>query len=962
MLTGWRKEERQIDDEEQKSVGEKKSKYNDREDEKREDEGMIIKLIDDIIDDVTENKPNVDDWDEALKEHRLIIEEEVKKKDKEERASNKMIESYNQSWELLKHCVEFLRENDLTWQKGQEERKKEMERKERLEKAKYKQAIAKRNHVEKKINEHFMKLPVKEQEKIEREEMKRNRLELITIKKELWQYRGKENRGKEKPRMRGENEKLRERMEKIIEINVKLKAEKLEEEDRKRRQEKIKEELRKKRKLEEIKRIEVMEEKRKQKEKKEKREKHWEMAKWLYKYVEENNFKWEREKLRRMEERRQLLEDWDRNSRLRKIEILKKKFRRGSGDIREEEKRTPPPVPEEREKWRGKKGGEEMEEEGDSAEEMFNLFNGEEIKSVKLDVKIREPKLNNDNEIYANNDDEELVMMLGEEEEEPDLGGDSFCLNCALKPCICLMLKLEMKIEALKSEESGNIKNREITEVGRGASKIITSFGSAPPSQLPHQGENIPPETYGEAGLHHVGVRIPWVTELLEEIINDLPRITSMPPSLTNNTQKGNMKTRKLKQNLLDKYLNRSKNNSPVNKPRIKLIPRVESLVTNITKDNKNNDNMGYLTSQKVNSIKKEDNANLTHVRLGRLVTKPIPTPRPETKDTEKGVLVTRGDNMGRPTSSKVNIIDNNIVNLAHEHMKHENQPVQPVPSILRQDKTSRAIGPAPSPPTLGTTKLGQPPPTTHNPTQSGARIKGKLPMKLFEKYNEMLGGKENLKPPDQPPATTHTQPSNPTNRKTSPKETPNPGKGRNLDAEPKLFTEEPKRLSAPTHPRNVKLIPTFRTNQPDHPQTPTNPAKLSDQSRTNTGKKLGIDRSKPGSVTKRSERERKKEKERNINLKLSEKLKGWLKLEEKEKPDLKVTKNDGKFEEKKTVNKLIGIFENKKNLLQNQTGQSNSTVESGEVNTTSSSTQQRKAELNSIMMGRNSTQEYRGS
>ena len=234
--------------------------------------------------------------------------------------------------------------------------------------------------------------------------------------------------------------------------------------------------------------------------------------------------------------------------------------------------------------------------------------------------------------------------------------------------------------------------------------------------------------------------------------------------------------------------------------------------------------------------------------------------------------------------------------------------------------------------------------------------------MKVFEKYNEMLGGKENLKPPDQPPATTHTQPSNPTNRKTSPKETPNPGKGRNLDAEPKLFTEEPKRLSAPTHPRNVKLIPTFRTNQPDHPQTPTNPAKLSDKSRTNTGKKLGIDKSKPGSVTKKSERERKKEKERNINLKLSEKLKGWLKLEEKEKPELKVTKNDGKFEEKKTVNKLIGIFENKKNLLQNQTGQSNSTVESGEVNTTSSSTQQRKAELNSIMMGRNSTQEYRGS
>ena len=49
--------------------------------------------------------------------------------------------------------------------------------------------------------------------------MKRNRLELVTIKKELWKYRGKENKSKEKPRKRGENEKLREKMEMIIEMN-----------------------------------------------------------------------------------------------------------------------------------------------------------------------------------------------------------------------------------------------------------------------------------------------------------------------------------------------------------------------------------------------------------------------------------------------------------------------------------------------------------------------------------------------------------------------------------------------------------------------------------------------------------------------------------------------------------------------------------------------------------------------
>ena len=66
-----------------------------------------------------------------------------------------------------------------------EERKKEREKKERIEKAKSKQKIAMKKHVEKKINEHFKKLPIQEQEKLEKEEMKQNRFELITIKKEL---------------------------------------------------------------------------------------------------------------------------------------------------------------------------------------------------------------------------------------------------------------------------------------------------------------------------------------------------------------------------------------------------------------------------------------------------------------------------------------------------------------------------------------------------------------------------------------------------------------------------------------------------------------------------------------------------------------------------------------------------------------------------------------------------------
>ena len=93
--------------------------------------------------------------------------------------------------------------------------------------------------------------------------------------------------------------------------------------------------------------------------------------------------------------------------------------------------------------------------------------------------------------------------------------------------------------------------------------------------------------------------------------------------------------------------------------------------------------------------------------------------------------------------------------------------------------------------------------------------------------------------------------------------------------------------------------------------------------------------------------------------------------MEDKEvKTELKITKNNDKKEEKKTVNNLIGIFEKQqKSVLQKLNGQSESTVKLSEVFTTSSNIQQesRYADgenmtLKNIMMADNSTQEYHGS
>ena len=71
---------------------------------------------------------------------------------------------------------------------------KEREKLERFERAKYKSTEAKKNAVKEKIDKYFKKLPLRERERIEREEMKANRKELDRITEELWKYREKEKK------------------------------------------------------------------------------------------------------------------------------------------------------------------------------------------------------------------------------------------------------------------------------------------------------------------------------------------------------------------------------------------------------------------------------------------------------------------------------------------------------------------------------------------------------------------------------------------------------------------------------------------------------------------------------------------------------------------------------------------------------------------------------------------------
>ena len=71
--------------------------------------------------------------------------------------------------------------------------------------------------MQKKISEHFQKLPRRERERLEREEIIEKRLELKVIKQELWKHRGKERLEKNpKAEKKGECRVVKEKLEKII--------------------------------------------------------------------------------------------------------------------------------------------------------------------------------------------------------------------------------------------------------------------------------------------------------------------------------------------------------------------------------------------------------------------------------------------------------------------------------------------------------------------------------------------------------------------------------------------------------------------------------------------------------------------------------------------------------------------------------------------------------------------------
>ena len=249
---------------------------------------------------------NNHNWEESLKER----EEKMEDEEKERKLRGEKISSMEKSYELLSLCRKTLEEERETWKKTKErrdmERLLEEERNERLAKAGLKRIKTLKNikmkETQTKITDKLKEIPENERKILEMKVEKERRMELKEAKEKLIS-RWRQNKGKKDSVLKGKDDQE--------ELEVKL--------------EKIEREIIKYKKELEVKRAnEVIKEKRLEKKKRKLR--HWEMMKWIVKFIEDNKKEWEVLKRRRKEddENSRKRQQWLEKDKEDKIKLLKK--------------------------------------------------------------------------------------------------------------------------------------------------------------------------------------------------------------------------------------------------------------------------------------------------------------------------------------------------------------------------------------------------------------------------------------------------------------------------------------------------------------------------------------------------------------------------------------------------------------------------------------------------------------
>ena len=312
------------------------------------------------------------DWErETEKKDKHLREREEKRKGQVEKAAH-----VDWSWELLTECCSIIKENDHTWRRGKERKIEECERRkreERIELAKYKGEKCKEKvRMEKyqiRIDSLLGQIPVTEQERIRRENLREERLEFGEMQENLWKrWRDKRKLLELKGKENTTEEKVEKKLRSIAEKVRKYQQEKREKDEKAQREK----------------------EKRDQKqERKRVLEDHWEMTKWLIKYIKENKYIWERRREMQEEDNmlREEMERWEEKTREEKVEEMKEEKSKERNNMkRKERSRMGSRMWKEwREEEKEKETGENERESDDHPEE-------KESDDNKMDVMIQQQK------------------------------------------------------------------------------------------------------------------------------------------------------------------------------------------------------------------------------------------------------------------------------------------------------------------------------------------------------------------------------------------------------------------------------------------------------------------------------------------------------------------------------------------------------------------------------------------
>ena len=133
----------------------------------------------------------VTDWESRFEEHRQVLEEEVRVRDRRVERSNMM----SAGWELAKLCRAYIRENSSSWRGEEEERRKkrdkERKRLEKKQRAEEQKLGFKKKTIQKKISDTLRELPALKGREILEDNLKQRRFQMREMKENLWKWRGR---------------------------------------------------------------------------------------------------------------------------------------------------------------------------------------------------------------------------------------------------------------------------------------------------------------------------------------------------------------------------------------------------------------------------------------------------------------------------------------------------------------------------------------------------------------------------------------------------------------------------------------------------------------------------------------------------------------------------------------------------------------------------------------------------